>query len=129
MHDVLVGDLTGNGLLDVVGRNQSAFGERGDAVFIYYQRQPKVWQKRALECDHGEGIAIADINGDGSLDIIAGNTWFENASSEWTPHVFAPDWKHSHVKVDVGDINGNGRLDIVLTPAELAGQWISHVLV
>ena len=145
-HDALAADLTGNGLLDVVSRDQSAFGGEGDAVHIFYQREPNEWEEQTLDCEHGEGLTLADINGDGQLDIIAGSTWFENASGEWRPHLFAPDWEHPHVKVKAGDMNGNGRLDIVLTPAELAGEhyriswfeapaddrtqpWTEHVIV
>src|SRR5215510_8848012 len=31
-----------------------------------------------------EGAAVADINRDGKIDVIAGNLWYEAPS--WTPH-------------------------------------------
>ncbi len=122
VHDVLVGDLTGNGLLDVVGRDQSAFSGSGDAVHIFYQREPDQWQQQTLPAHDGEGLALADVNGDGQLDIVIDKVWFENAGGAWHRHVYAPRWDHGHAKVALGDISGNGRLDIVLTPAELRGQ-------
>jgi hypothetical protein len=35
-----------------------------------------------------EGVATADVNRDGKLDIIAGNVWYE--APNWTPHEIAP---------------------------------------
>ncbi len=35
-----------------------------------------------------EGVAIADVNRDGKLDILAGNVWYEAPS--WTRHEIAP---------------------------------------
>src|SRR5579862_5804919 len=35
-----------------------------------------------------EGVAVADVNRDGRLDIIAGNVWYE--APHWTPHEIAP---------------------------------------
>ncbi len=35
-----------------------------------------------------EGVAVADVNRDGKLDIVAGNVWYE--APHWTPHEIAP---------------------------------------
>lgn len=35
-----------------------------------------------------EGVAVADVNRDGKLDILAGNLWYE--APNWTPHEIAP---------------------------------------
>ena len=35
-----------------------------------------------------EGVAVADVNRDGLLDIVAGNIWYE--APHWTPHEIAP---------------------------------------
>jgi dienelactone hydrolase len=146
VHDVLVADLNGNGRLEVVARDQSAFGNTGNTVYIYHQESPNSWRREVLDAPHGEGIALADVDGDGRPDIVLGGVWFRNDSGAWRAHRFAAEWTHPHVKVEVGDINGNGRLDIVLTPAELKGQryriswfesppgeksrdWTEHVIV
>lgn len=35
-----------------------------------------------------EGVAVADVNRDGKLDILAGDLWYE--APKWTPHEIAP---------------------------------------
>ena len=35
-----------------------------------------------------EGVAVADLNRDGRLDVLAGNVWYE--APHWTPHEIAP---------------------------------------
>jgi hypothetical protein len=122
VHDVVAADLDGDGRPDVVGRDQSAFGRRGNEVFIYYQHAPNTWKKERLACPHGEGLKVADVSGDGQPDIVIGGQWFLHDSGRWMQHVFATDWTEPDTKVDVADINGDGRPDIVLTPAELKGE-------
>ena len=149
MHDVLLVDLNGNGRLDVVGRDQSAFGKTGDAIYVYRQESPEEWTRRVIPCPHGEGISVADLTGNGRPDIVIDGRWYENPGDviegDWQEHVYTTRWTHPDAKVELGDVNGNGRLDIVLTPAELAGQtykiawyeapedpkgeWTEHVVV
>jgi hypothetical protein len=122
IHDVEVADLDGDGRLDIVCRDQSAFGGRGNAIYLYYQERPNTWQKKVIACRHGEGLKVADVDGDGAKDIVIGAQWFKNDSGKWTPHIYAPDWTEPDTKVEFGDINGDGRPDIVLSPAELKGE-------
>jgi hypothetical protein len=125
-HDVLVADLNGDGQLDLVARDQSAFGNAGNAIYIYCQEQSQEWTRRVIPCPHGEGIQVADLTGNGRSDIVIGERWYENPgdpiAGEWREHVYTTRWTHPHAKVELADVNGDGRLDIVLTPAELAGQ-------
>jgi hypothetical protein len=126
LHDVLLAYLDGNGRLDVVGRDQSAFGQSGNAIHIYRQASPGQWTHRAISCPHGEGIQVADLTGNGQPDIVIGARWYENPGDviqgEWQEHVYTTSWTHPDAKVELADINGNGKPDIVLAPAELAGQ-------
>lgn len=72
-----------------------------------------------------EGITFADIDGDGSLDLITtiGNTkgvaWWRNpgdGSADWQQHEIGslPDAVYLD-RVGVADLDGDGRLDVVVT--------------
>ncbi len=120
-HDVELADVDGDGRLDIVTRNQSDFGKKkGNEIHVWVNHTDG-WRQTVLECQHGEGLRVMDLDNDGDDDIIGGGFWFANAASgRWTIHDFA-DW-HGSAHLAVADLNGDNRLDVVLTPSELAGQ-------
>jgi len=133
MHDVAVADLDGDGRLDVVSRHQSGFGHKlGNQIHLWVQRAGGQWLHRAFGCPHGEGLAVADIDGDGRPDVVIGGRWYRNPgdvlAGTWTEHRYMPEttfargWTGGDVAVAVGDVDGDGRPDIVLSPSEGAGQ-------
>lgn len=120
-HDVELADLNQDGRLDIITRNQSDFGTmKGNTIHLWFNQGSSEWTEEVLQCKHGEGLRVFDLDGDQDADIIAGGFWFENAEG-WPLHEFA-DW-HASANLDVGDFNGDGKTDIVLTPSELSGQY------
>ncbi len=125
-HDIELADLDKDGRLDIVSRDQSDFGANaGNRVYLWRQEVGDKWTHRIIECPHGEGLALGDVDGDGDQDAVIGGIWFENdgrvVDGAWQAHRFC-NW-HPSASVEVADINGDGHPDIVLSPSELKGDW------
>lgn len=101
---------------------------------------------RLLTVDANEGIAAADIDGDGKPDLVAGRNWFRNP--DWAPRPLRiiEDW-NGYVQSNgdyILDVNQDGRPDVVagsFIPTEvrwfenpgpeglrLGKLWTSHLL-
>ena len=123
-HDVEISDLNKDGRMDVISRDQSEFGSKaGNTIHLWMNKNE--WEEIVLDCPHGEGIVVEDLDSDDDTDIIISGFWFENVLRQgqvkWVKHQFA-DW-HKNANVQVADINKDGRNDVVLVPAELAGEY------
>lgn len=125
-HDVEVHDFDDDGLLDIVARNQGAFGDKGGHTLFFYKQGPMgEWTRHEKEIRDGEGLKMADINDDGRPDIVTNGFWFENTGNmvAWNEHKFTDSWTWPNTYIDVADINGDGRPDILHSPAELAKNY------
>jgi hypothetical protein len=72
------------------------------------------WKKRVIaEIPYGEEMAACDVDGDGLLDIVAGQFWLHNrGDGTFVPHVLAQDFVAC--RLAVWDVNGDGRPDVVM---------------
>src|SRR5450755_344935 len=73
------------------------------------------FQKQEIDAGASETAAVADVNGDGKLDIVSGEYWY--AGPSWTPHKFR-ELPYANGYVDNFsdlpiDVDGDGRIDIV----------------
>jgi hypothetical protein len=92
-----------------------------------------------------EGVAVADLNKDGKMDIVAGYYWFE--APNWTRHEMAPSRKfdprkeYSDSFLNLGmDVNQDGWDDVVIIDfpgkpgfwfennKNQPGAWKKHIL-
>ena len=74
-----------------------------------------------IDLDYSEEVVVADLDGDGRPEIIAGPWWLEHVDGAWRAHRFADPTYQDVARVRVADLDGDGRLDIVLT--EETGDW------
>lgn len=73
------------------------------------------FEKHTIDLGAAETCALADINGDGRLDIVSGENWFE--APRWGRHRFR-ELGYANGYIDAFsdlpmDVNGDGRIDVV----------------
>ncbi|MEZ6067852.1 MAG: VCBS repeat-containing protein [Planctomycetaceae bacterium] len=91
-------------------------GGAGDVRAVEPQSaDPIPFEIKLLTVDANEGCDVADVDGDGKLDVIAGRNWYRNP--DWAPRPlrYIPDW-NGYVESNCDfavDVNGDGRVDVV----------------
>lgn len=105
------------------------------------------WEKVVLDKKfRSEGVAVADVNRDGKLDVLVGELWYE--APAWTAHEMQPvgDYKdglNNYSRVFAcwaEDLNGDGYPDLIVidfpgkpaywleNPRGQSGHWKRHVI-
>jgi hypothetical protein len=79
------------------------------------------WKKTILDTKfRSEGVAVADVNKDGKIDVLNGEYWYE--APDWTPHEMQPYKDHKDGLGNYSrvfccwteDINGDGYPDLIV---------------
>jgi hypothetical protein len=116
-------DLTGDGKPEIICNSGGYFGyvtpDWGDTTkpWTFHKISPKGgWQRFT------HGIGLGDVNGDGKLDLLEMDGWWEQPASldgdpEWKRHKvpFAPGSGSAHMFAY--DVNGDGRADVITSLA------------
>lgn len=119
----------------------------GSSFTEKYSKKPKPgFKKHVLTTEFiSEGVAVADVNKDGKIDIIAGAYWFE--APNWKRHELAPgkvfeptkEYGESFLNFTM-DVNHDGWVDLILidfpgkiavwyeNPQNKPGHWKKHIV-
>lgn len=116
-HDQLVADLDRDGRAELYFWNQ---GSR--TLFVApIPDDPRVspWPiVRAVATDvMGEGLALADVDGDGQAELIAGGNWYKpRRDGTFESHAFATGFIST--RLAAADFDGDGRIEIALAEGD-----------
>jgi hypothetical protein len=136
-HDQIFGDFEGN------GNNQLAFWvQKTEVLFLVkvpqYPRDASNWGSIPIaKIGPAEGLAKADINGDGKIDLIGGGYWFKHHDgSGFQPMLIAKD--AIFTRVGAGQLVEGGPPEVVFVAGDGIGRlkwfeqrdsnWIAHDL-
>lgn len=116
-HDIVVADVDADRRPDVLVADKKG-------LTIWRSGPGGTFERWRVIDRAGEGIAAADLDGDGDVDIVYGGAWLENpskAGDTWPLHAFAPG-APADTRVVVTDMNGDGRADVVMSASEGRGK-------
>lgn len=85
------------------------------AAFSFGRPAEIPFLKHEIDLGANESATVADVNGDGKLDIISGENWY--AGPKWTKQQFRDIYFFNNYIDNFSDhaidVNGDGRLDVV----------------
>ena len=122
-HDTIVADVDGDGSEELLLLSQRS------EIVCYYDipsdptMSPWPSEHRHL-IDDGidvEGVAVTDLNNDGSPEVVAGPYIYkQNGSDRWSRTTIDPDWRWT--RIATGNLDGGDRPHIIMTEGDLPYQ-------
>src|SRR5262249_50553591 len=128
-----VADVDGDGQIDILVPNGGGYASPGTGEPTRVWRNLGNWSATGMHCSEisaqavvgftglSRMIKVADVDGDGDLDILTGGAWhtqlklFLRDGSGWTDASDRlPQQMTSIGDAEFGDVDGDGDLDIVL---------------
>jgi len=128
-HDIIAVDIDADGRKDIVMMGDERTSLNSLSWFRIPTDPRQLWERHSIgPAVHGAitPAGASDINGDGHVDIVRGDTWFENRGGkglEWITHKNIPMGRKGPfgicMRTAIADMDGNGKKAIVMCDADI----------
>jgi hypothetical protein len=139
VHDLISADIDGDGHPEII-----CMSDQNNLRWYKIPADPTAaWERHDIGPAVHAGLSVGDLDGDGDLDIVRTNVWFENVNGDGTrwqvrpigpnsppPPDFQPYFAFDATISFVCDVNGDGKQDIVFVDAEIPGGkvwWMENL--
>jgi hypothetical protein len=133
-HDILVADVDGDGRMDVIMMGDERTALNSLSWYSIPANPRQKWTRHLIGPPVHGAITphgVGDLDGDGDLDIVRADTWFENKDgkgTEWVVHKNIPMGRKGPfgvcVRAAVLDMDGDGKPEIIIADADISDSKV-----
>lgn len=133
-HDILVADIDHDGRNDIVMMGDERTTLNALCWYSIPEDPREHWTAHRIGPPVHGAITpggVADIDGDGDLDVVRADTWFENMDGkglEWLAHKNIPMGRKGPfgvcVRTMIADIYGDHKMNIVMADADISDSKV-----
>lgn len=128
IHDLVAADLDGDGRREIV-----TMSDKNDLRWYRIPSDPhQLWKHTVIAPGVHAGIAVGDVDGDGTTDVVRSNLWYQNVDglgTRWAPYKIPfgnqRDPYPLATRCCIVDLDRDGDADLVMTENEIRGGAIA----
>ena len=134
-HDIIAADMDGDRQMDIVMMGDERTKLNALCWYAIPADPKSTWKRHHIGPPVHGAITpngVGDVDGDGDMDVLRADTWFENKDGKgtgWTAHANIPMGRKGPfgvcVRTAIADLDGDGKNEIVIADADIVESKVA----